>query len=87
MPKNNRHRRSDPESKRVLAGVLGILLGWLGLHRFVLGDPLGGILRIALTIVTLGAANVLWLIEGIVYLARSDEEFVEVYQVGGRAWF
>lgn len=75
------------ESKRVLAGVLGILLGGIGVHRFVLGDTTGGILRIVITLVTCGFGSIIGLIEGIMYLTKSDADFVQIYQVGKKAWF
>jgi len=75
------------ESKRVLAGVLGIVLGGLGLNRFVLGDTTGGILRIVITIVTCGAGHLIGFIEGIIYLTKTDAEFVQMYQVEKKAWF
>ena len=73
--------------KKILAGILGILLGGLGIHRFVLGDATGGILRIVITIVTCGAGSLIGLIEGIIYLTKSDEEFVETYINQKKAWF
>ena len=75
------------ESKRVLAGVMGILLGALGIHRFVLGDTGGGILRIVVSIVTCGVGSVIGLIEGIIYLTKTDAEFVQTYQIDKKAWF
>ncbi len=75
------------ESKRVVAGVLGILLGGLGLHRFVLDDATGGLIRIGITLVTCGAGSVIGLIEGIIYLTKSDDEFVRIYQVEKKGWF
>jgi len=72
------------ESKRVLAGVLAILLGGFGIHRFVLGDVLGGLIRF---ILCLGFGGLIGLIEGIIYLTKSDEEFVQMYQVEKKAWF
>ena len=78
---------SDQDSQRVAAGVLGILLGGLGIHRFILGDALGGILRIVITFVTCGFGSILGLIEGIVYLTKSDEEFIQIYQIEKKAWF
>ena len=27
------------------------------------------------------------LVEGIIYLTKSDEEFIEIYQYGQRTWF
>ncbi|MCB9876833.1 MAG: TM2 domain-containing protein [Planctomycetes bacterium] len=78
---------SSQESKRIVAGVLGIVLGGLGIHRFILGDTTGGILRILITVVTCGLGNLIGLIEGIIYLTKTDEDFIETYQVGKKAWF
>lgn len=78
---------SSQESKRVLAGVLGVVLGGLGIHRFVIDDVKGGILRIVITIVTCGLGNLIGLIEGIIYLTKSDEEFIQTYQVEKKGWF
>lgn len=79
------------ESKRVLAGVLGILLGALGVHKFVLGYTKEGIIMFILSVVTCGIAGYLMgligLIEGIIYLTKSDEQFVEEYQVNQKTWF
>jgi TM2 domain-containing membrane protein YozV len=33
------------------------------------------------------ASGVIALIEGIIYLTKTDEEFIETYQVGRRTWF
>jgi len=35
---------TNQESKRVIAGILGILLGVFGLHKFILGYTKEGIL-------------------------------------------
>jgi TM2 domain-containing membrane protein YozV len=75
------------ESKRILCGILGILLGAWGVHRFILGDATGGILRIVISIVTCGLGGLIGLIEGIIYLTKSDAEFIQTYQVGKKAWF
>lgn len=83
--------KSREESKRVLAGVLGILLGALGIHKFVLGYTNEGIILLAVTIVTcgIGAAvtGIIGLVEGIVYLTKSDEEFIYMYQTNKKNWF
>lgn len=75
------------DSKRVLAGVMGLLLGGLGIHRFILGDTTGGILRIVITLVTCGFGSLIGFIEGIIYLTKSDPDFVQTYQVQKKAWF
>ena len=48
----------------------------LGAQRFVLGGTGGGFIRILITVVTCGAGSLIGLIEGIIYLTKSDEEFV-----------
>ncbi|MDH4144186.1 MAG: NINE protein [Acidimicrobiia bacterium] len=57
---------------RTTAGILGILLGGLGVHRFYLGYTAIGIAQIVLTIVTCGAASLWGLIEGILILVKND---------------
>jgi TM2 domain-containing membrane protein YozV len=73
--------------KKVLAGVLGIVLGGFGVHRFVLGDTTGGLIRVAISLVTCGMGGLIGLIEGIIYLTKSDEDFVQTYLVEKKKWF
>jgi TM2 domain-containing membrane protein YozV len=77
----------DLPSKKLAAGILGILLGGLGIHRFILGDVTGGILRIVITVLTCGVGSLIGLVEGIIYLVRTDEEFYQTYVVQRRPWF
>ncbi|MDO9037877.1 MAG: TM2 domain-containing protein [Lutibacter sp.] len=83
--------KSSQESKRVLAGVLGILLGVFGIHKFVLGYTNEGIILLSITIVTCGiggaVTSIIGLVEGIIYLTKSDEEFVYMYQINKKGWF
>ncbi|WP_223552155.1 TM2 domain-containing protein [Aestuariivivens sp. NBU2969] len=87
------------ENKKILAGVLGILFGGLGIHKFILGyNKEGGILLgatligILLSCVGIGILFV-WIpgivgfIEGIIYLTKSDAEFYNTYQAGKKPWF
>lgn len=83
--------QNNEESKRIIAGILGILLGSLGVHKFVLGYTTQGIIMLAITIVTCGIGasltGLIGLIEGIIYLTKSDEEFVQTYQANKKEWF
>ena len=36
------------ENKKVLAGILAILIGWLGIHKFILGYNKEGVLQRAM---------------------------------------
>lgn len=75
------------ESKRIICGILGILIGSLGIHKFVLGYPVAGIIQILITLFTCGIGGIIGLIEGIIYLTKTDEEFIQTYQVGQKQWF
>lgn len=88
-------------SNKIAAGICGILLGGLGVHKFILGySGAGGIMLAAtiggwlLTIVSCGitffvpmAVSIIGLVEGIIYLTKSDEEFVRIYVDGRKEWF
>jgi TM2 domain-containing membrane protein YozV len=73
--------------KKITAGICGILLGGLGIHKFVLGYTKEGIIQIVITICTCGAGSIIGLIEGIIYLTKSDEEFVQTYVQNKKGWF
>lgn len=75
------------ENKKILAGILAIVIGSLGVHKFILGYTQEGIIQIVISIVTCGIGGIIPLIEGIIYLTKSDEEFYQTYQVGKKGWF
>lgn len=75
------------ENKKILAGVLAIMLGGFGIHKFILGYTKEGVLQILMSFFSCGLASVIPFVEGIIYLTKSDEEFYQIYQVGRRPWF
>ncbi|MEW7278259.1 TM2 domain-containing protein [Aquimarina sp. 2201CG1-2-11] len=75
------------ENKKVIAGILAILFGGFGIHKFILGYSKEGIIQIVITFVTCGIGSLVGLIEGIIYLTKSDDEFYQTYQVGKKPWF
>ena len=83
---------SDPRAhNKIPAGICAILLGSLGVHKFILGYTTAGLIMLLLTVVTCGMAavvlHVIGVIEGIIYLTKSDEDFVNTYVVNKKAWF
>ncbi|MDH3321705.1 MAG: TM2 domain-containing protein [Flavobacteriaceae bacterium] len=86
---------SNKNNKKVLAGILGIIFGALGAHKFVLGYTKEGLIMLIATLVLgiLSFGFLVWLVgllgfvEGILYLTKSDEEFYQTYQVGKKPWF
>ncbi|MVN85890.1 NINE protein [Deinococcus sp. HMF7620] len=103
---------SDVSQKKMIAGLLAIFLGSLGVHKFFLGQTTPGLLTLGvnvgvwivallLGVLTLGAGllltiplaalvssalGLLGLVEGIIYLTKSDSEFQRDYLLGGKAW-
>lgn len=72
--------KGDPGSSnkdRTTAGILAILLGGIGAHKFYLNETGLGILYLCFswTFIPL----IIGLIEGIIYLTKSDEEFQQQY--------
>jgi TM2 domain-containing membrane protein YozV len=82
---------SEAGSKKIAAGLCGILLGGLGIHKFILGYTVPGVIMLLITVLTCGAgaviSHVIGIIEGIIYLTKSDEEFYRTYMIGRRDWF
>ena len=74
-----------PSGKKVTAGILAILLGGLGVHKFYLGYTTPGIIQLLLG--CCGVGGIIGLIEGIMYLTKSDEEFDNTYVYNQKHWF
>ena len=86
--------------QRTTAGLLAILLGWTGVHKLYLGRPIPGVilaasfwigvccgflilLPFALCVATLAIG----VIEGVIILGKTDEEFEREYVQGKKEWF
>ncbi|BAC08683.1 TM2 domain-containing protein [Thermosynechococcus vestitus] len=82
---------SDISGKKLAAGICGILLGALGIHKFVLGYNTEGLIMLLLSLLTCGLAapvmGMIGLIEGIMYLSKSDQEFYNTYIAAKKGWF
>jgi TM2 domain-containing membrane protein YozV len=77
--------------RKVAAGICGILLGSLGVHKFILGYTAQGLVMLLVSVCTCGFGavpmGIVGLIEGILYLVKSDAEFVRTYVLNKRGWF
>lgn len=70
---NNQYNNYDPNAKsKVVAGILGILLGCFGVHNFYLGYTSRGIAQVLISVLScfiLSPISAIWgLIEGILIL-------------------
>ncbi|MBP1943282.1 TM2 domain-containing membrane protein YozV [Bacillus luteolus] len=75
-------RRPVYTKSRVTAGVLAILLGGIGIHKFYLGKSGLGILYLVFCWTYIPA--IIGLIEGIAYLLSNDESFAVKHDKGYR---
>jgi TM2 domain-containing membrane protein YozV len=85
----------DQKDKKLISGILAILLGWLGVHKFYLGYKVEGF-----TMLVCGLGGFLFLcglptmvvciigvVEGIIYSKKTRDEFMKTYVVGRKGWF
>jgi len=94
----------DVSGKKIAAGICAILLGCLGVHKFILGYSSEGGLMLGLTLagyilafISCGllfplllapfALSIIGLVEGIIYLTMSDEQFANTYIHNRKPWF
>lgn len=77
--------------KKMVTGILAILLGSLGVHKFILGYTTEGVIMLLISVLSCGILavipSVIGIIEGIMYLTKSDEEFVRTYIQSKKGWF
>ena len=77
--------------EKIVAGLLAILIGTLGIHKFYLGYTKSGIIMLLVSLLTFGfgapVMAVISLIEGILYLTKSDAEFYQTYVQNKKEWF
>ncbi|MFX0541333.1 TM2 domain-containing protein [Roseovarius sp. S4756] len=79
---------------KLVAALLAIFLGGLGIHKFYLGKKNAGIIML---VISLGGVILLFIptfiigviafIEGIIYLVKSEDDFKRDYIDGNKAWF
>ncbi len=84
---------SELARKKIPAGILGIILGQFGIHKFILGYKKEGIIMLLVSVLgcwlvlPIVVMGIIGIIEGIMYLAASDEEFVRLHKNHSRPWF
>lgn len=88
---NPQQMNTEPTKDKLVAGLLAIFLGTLGIHKFYLGYTKSGVIMLLVSIFTFGVGAsvmaVIALIEGILYLTKSDAEFYQTYVQNNKEWF
>lgn len=82
------------EKSKIAAGLLALFLGGLGIHKFYLGCNTAGIIMLVVFLfgfILLGFPSliigVIALIEAVLYLIKSDEDFERIYVDNKKCWF
>jgi TM2 domain-containing membrane protein YozV/cold shock CspA family protein len=81
------------DKSRIVAAVLAVFLGHWGIHKFYLGKTNAGIIMllagtVGWILIIPGIVN--WgiaIIEGVIYLTKTDQQFYQDYVAGDRTWF
>jgi len=64
---------------KMIAGILGILLGSLGIHHFYLGSTMAGVILLLVSLLSCGIlaaiSGICALVEGVMLLVMPDDEF------------
>jgi len=81
----------EASSKKLACGILAILLGCLGIHKFILGMTTPGLIMLLVSVLSFFILSpimtVIGIIEGIIYLTKTDEQFYQEYMIGKKQWF
>lgn len=89
--KTSTSKPNTQKNKKLLAGLMGIFFGGFGIHKFVLGYKKPGLIMLIGSLVTFGILfyvfAIIGLIEGIIYLTKSDDDFYTTYQEEKKYWF
>ena len=82
------------EKSKIVVGLLALLLGGLGVHKFYLGCTTAGIIMLVICIfgfILLGLPSLIIcmiaFVEGLIYLFKSDTDFEQVYVNNKKCWF
>ncbi|MGB0906857.1 MAG: TM2 domain-containing protein [Maricaulaceae bacterium] len=81
------------DKNKVVAALLALFLGGLGIHKFYMGKSTAGVIMLLcgtfgwLLILPALINGLIAFIEFIIYLTKTDEQFHNEYVVGPKAWF
>ena len=82
---------TEISNKKLAAGLTGIFLGAFGVHKFILGYTKPAVIMLVVSLLTCGVGyfvfQVIGIVEGVIYLTKSNAEFETEYLDGQKDWF
>jgi len=82
------------DKNKLVAGLLALFLGALGIHKFYLGKMAAGVVMLVVFVfgwIFLGIPStiiaIIAFVEAIIYFLKPEDEFQRLYVEGNKAWF
>lgn len=74
---------------KITAGVLALVCGTFGIHKFILGLTRGGTTMLLLSVLLfpIPVLSIVAFVEGVLYLTKPDADFYQDYAVKKKQWF
>jgi TM2 domain-containing membrane protein YozV len=94
-PQYAQYSTTSQPANKVAAGLMGILFGGFGIHKFMLGYTNAGVVMLLVSLIggifTCGLSTAIMgligFVEGIIYLTKSDQDFRQTYVAQRKEWF
>ena len=91
LPSQLKQPKYNASSDKIAVGILAICLGAFGVHKFLLGSNKEGLIMLGISLLTfghgMGFMGIVGVIEGLIYLSKSNHDFAKIYVTGKRGWF
>lgn len=93
LPKKTNQPRYNASSDKFAVGILAIFFGRFGIHKFLLGYVREGLILLGVSsgLLIFGHSadlvGIIGIVEGIIYMSKSTQDFAKIYVSGKRKWF
>ncbi len=91
LPKQREANKYNSSFAKNMTGITAIFLGGFGMHKFSLGYTKEGLIMLGVSLFTggygTGIVMIIGIVEGVIYLSKSNREFDRIYIVKKRGWF
>jgi TM2 domain-containing membrane protein YozV len=93
LPQKTKQPNYNASRDKFAIAIIAIFLGVFGIHKFLLGYIKEGLIVLSISLILLAVGHSLTLtsfisiIEGIIYMSKSNQDFARIYVSGKRRWF
>lgn len=93
LPKPRKQPKYNASGDKFVVGIIAVLFGAFGIHKFILGYNKEGLILLGISSILLtfghstGFISIIGIVEGIIYMSKSTQDFAKIYVSGKREWF